>query len=147
MSSSVQAFSVPRGDFRWRWKAAPNILVQGTESAIGTTLATLAAQLQAPVCTWEPGQLFASPAPDRGTVVLRHVECLDIDQQHCLMAWLETTGEYVRVVATTSERLFDYVERGVFLDALYYRLNAVLVDLHDGQLWCDDSYESFDGLL
>jgi transcriptional regulator of acetoin/glycerol metabolism len=63
------------------------------------------------------------------------------------MAWLETTGEYVRVVSTTSERLFDYVERGVFLDALYYRLNAVLVDLHDGQLWRDDSYESFASLL
>jgi len=147
MTSSVQAFSVTRGEFRWWSEAAPNLLVQGPESAITTTLANLAAEVQAPVCSWEPGQLFSSPAPDRGTVVLRHVECLDVDQQHRLMAWLETTGESVRIISTTSVRLFDYVERGLFLDALYYRLNAVLLDLHDGPLRSDDTYEGFSSLL
>ena len=35
----------------------------------------------------------------------------------------------VQLIATTEERLFELVERGHFMEQLYYRLNIVFLDL------------------
>jgi hypothetical protein len=117
------------GELRFLWEAGSNLLLQGPESAITAALAALGSDQQ-PLWTLEADRFFAWPTPRRGTVVLRGVECLDRDHQHRLMAWLSIAVEPVRVVSTTSERLFERVERRAFLDALYYRLNTVLIDLH-----------------
>jgi DNA-binding NtrC family response regulator len=76
---------------------------------------------------WSPGILM--PAVDRGTLIVPRVDRLDDDQQRRLIYWLEKTAGSVRVIATTSVPLFVMVQRGVFLDRLYYLLNIIRLDL------------------
>ena len=45
------------------------------------------------------------------------------------MIWLDDAVGTVQVIATTSEPLFPLVERGAFLDVLYYRLNILRVEV------------------
>jgi transcriptional regulator with PAS, ATPase and Fis domain len=44
------------------------------------------------------------------------------------LTWLDADGVGVRLISTSSERLFDLVECGQFLEVLYYRLNVILID-------------------
>jgi DNA-binding NtrC family response regulator len=60
------------------------------------------------------------------------VNRFDDDQQRQLLRWIEETGGKVRVIATTPGSLFGLVERGLFLDALYYRLNTVRLEVDYG---------------
>jgi hypothetical protein len=61
--------------------------------------------------------------------VLRDVELLNSAEQRDLLVWLDEAGEGTRVISLTSAGLYPLVEHGAFLDALYYRLNVLRVDL------------------
>jgi DNA-binding NtrC family response regulator len=67
-----------------------------------------------------------------GTLILEDVAALSRDQQTALLQWLEDVGRSVQIIATDTEPVFPLVEKGRFLDALYYRLNTVLLDLRPG---------------
>jgi hypothetical protein len=70
-----------------------------------------------------------SSGADQADVVVEDVERLTLPEQCALMQLLETdrAGGCRRVIATTSACLIDRVERGTFMAALFYRLNAVHV--------------------
>ena len=69
------------------------------------------------------------PPPDRsGTVILPDVNFLSGDGQRRLMAWLDFTGGRTQVIATAAFPVWPLVTAGVFLEPLYYRLNAVHID-------------------
>ena len=80
------------------------------------------------VRTWEPGEpLVLPPVTSSGTLILHEVGALTEDDQLRLLAWLEQIDGRTRVVSTTAESLFARVEAGLFIEALYYRLNTVSI--------------------
>jgi hypothetical protein len=71
---------------------------------------------------WEKGA-----ADDEADLVIREVHALSESEQAALMRLLETASETCRrrIIATSSASVFDRVERGTFMAALFYRLNVV----------------------
>lgn len=106
----------------------PHVLITGTEEATEAAVAALMPHLQPPISCWTPD--VSLPAPNVATTMLiRDVATLSDDQQRELSSWLEQSGPgCAQIVSTTSIPLFPLVEQGVFLDALYYRLNTLLLD-------------------
>ena len=75
-------------------------------------------------------QFLAELQPREETLLIRNVDRLSASQQHQLSCKLERAAEApIRVLATTAVPLFELVTAGLFSEALYYRLNTVLVDL------------------
>lgn len=118
-------------DLRDDWKLATatrhNLLLVGSSSATNAMLVALMSHLRAPLCQFKPRAGVAVPQPTEGTLVLLDVDRLDKDQQEQLFRWLGALEGRVQVISTTSEALFPLVETGVFLTALYYRLNIVRI--------------------
>jgi hypothetical protein len=107
--------------------AHTNLLLEGQEPRLEAVLTVLTPSLSRPVTTWSQGTL--SPGEGRGTLIVPRVDRLDGDQQRQLVHWLEKTGGTARVIATTSVPLFALVQRGTFLDRLYYLLNIIRLEL------------------
>ena len=107
-----------------------NLLLNGVTGAHRDRVAASLVELQGPVSRWEPGEPLVLPsAAATGTLILHDVGLLPQDDQLRLFAWIEQTAGRIRVVCTASDSLFDRVEAGVFSEALYYRLNTLLVDV------------------
>ena len=65
------------------------------------------------------------PTDACGALVLQNVCALDRHEQAALSRWLDASRK--QVVATTVDPLFQLVARGLFDEALYYRLNTMLM--------------------
>ena len=65
------------------------------------------------------------PTDECGALVLQNVCALDRHEQAALSRWLDASRK--QVVATTVDSLFQLVARGLFDEALYYRLNTTLM--------------------
>jgi hypothetical protein len=107
--------------------AHTNLLVEGPLSQVDAIVAALIPHTLPPLTTWDG----ATPLPTghTGTVIARQVNRLDDDQQRQLLRWIQNADGTGRVIATSSGSLFGLVERGMFLDTLYYRLNILRVDV------------------
>jgi transcriptional regulator of acetoin/glycerol metabolism len=53
------------------------------------------------------------------------------EQQENLVALICRVAANIQIVSTSKSPLFPLVERGAFLDRLYYQLNVVYLDLTD----------------
>ena len=83
----------------------------------------------APIHTCQlPGSLML-PCEKRGTLMLDDVAALAIDQQVALYDWLGRQPGTIQVASVTTTPLSVRVEKGEFLEALYYRLNVVNLNL------------------
>ena len=103
-----------------------NLLLIGVNSAGRERVEIGLGPLLGPVNRWEPGeQLVLPPASDTGTLIMHEVGSLTHDDQVRLLSWLELSLGRTRVVCTTSASLYARVEAGLFIEALYYRLNTV----------------------
>jgi hypothetical protein len=71
-----------------------------------------------------PGALQL-PDGDDDTVVIGDVSALSLLQQVELYDWLDRFGESAQVLSFTSVPVWPLVERGRFLEGLFYRLNVV----------------------
>jgi hypothetical protein len=109
----------------------PNVLIAGTNETTEAIVATLLPYLRPPVHCWTPD--VSLPAPrEVTTMLIRDVATLSLDQQQALLSWLDQAGpRHAQVVSTAALSLFPLVEHGLFLDALYYRLNTVRLDAID----------------
>jgi hypothetical protein len=118
--------------------ACPNVLVTGPTDAVERSLATLWPYLEQPVCCETPDTLLSSSGDVR-TFVIRDVDRLSASQQRQLALWLErSAATRIRVVSTSAVSLFPLVAAGLFLEALYYRLNMLLLDAQPHS-WRNDS--------
>jgi hypothetical protein len=106
----------------------PNVLITGSNATTEVFVATLRPYLQNPVCDWATETALPTPC-ETATLLISDVATLSLEQQQALMGWLDraAAGD-TQVVSTTALELFPLVERGTFLEALYYRLNTVRLD-------------------
>jgi hypothetical protein len=107
--------------------AQTNLLLEGQPSQVDAILAALVPHMLPPLTTWDG----AAPLPTehRGTVIALQVNRLDGDQQRQLLRWIQNADGAGRVIATASGSLFGLVERGMFVDTLYYLLNILRLDV------------------
>jgi hypothetical protein len=104
------------------------VLIAGTLDTTAAILSTLLPYLRPPVYCWIPDASLPAPH-DVTTMLIRDVATLSLDQQHALLSWLDQAGPgRAQVVSTAVLALFPLVEHGMFLEALYYRLNTVRLD-------------------
>lgn len=103
----------------------PHALVIATNARVEVLLARLYPRLRAPVTHWWPMAGSNPPQPTTGTLVIWGVDALDRRQQQRLLEWLEHGSGEVQLISVADRPVFPLVEREAFLDALYYRLNAV----------------------
>ena len=103
-----------------------NILLEGPRVATEALLAELMPSLRTPTVALRGRRRLRIPKGSTNALVVRDVHTLSaLDQEH-LMRWLSEPGSR-QVIATTEERLFSRVARGQFNEALYYRLNVILL--------------------
>jgi hypothetical protein len=109
-------------------RRSPNLLLIGPDTATRPYLDRLMASPSVRACD------SAAPHLPRETVqdlVVRDVERLTPDGQEQLVDWLNGPGFHTRIVATSGKSLYPMVERGEFSDALYYRINMIILRLDD----------------
>ena len=106
-----------------------NVLVEGVDAETDLVVTALKSRAPVPIRHWTG----RPPDLPGGTLIVRGAEKLDARSQRALLEYLTTTrGRHpVQVVSTSSQLLFPMIERGDFLEELYYRLNTVRIDLNE----------------
>ncbi|HEY5620018.1 MAG TPA: sigma 54-interacting transcriptional regulator [Vicinamibacterales bacterium] len=113
-------------DLQIVWRQRTNMLLLGAPGATRIVLDMLELDVREPILRWRPGQPLQFPPPDRtATLILHDVDKMTCPDQHAVLRCLDQTAGKVRVVSTTVEPLWPRVQRGVFNEVLYYRLNTV----------------------
>jgi sigma-54-interacting transcriptional regulator len=106
----------------------PNVLFTEWHAATDVIMATLRPYLRPPVYCWVPDSALPEPR-EVMTLLICDVATLSLDHQRALLSWLDHAAlGQTQVVSTTALELFSLVEHGMFLEALYYRLNTVRLD-------------------
>lgn len=105
---------------------ALNLLLIGSPVATRAVLEDLRPSLAAPVVCWDA---VASDLPEDpvGSLIISDVTGLTPGHQRQLLEWLNDGPRRARVIALATSPLFPRVERGLFSDGLYYRLNTVTI--------------------
>jgi hypothetical protein len=111
-----------------------NVMLVGSADKVRLVLQTHASSLRPPVVTWSPGEPFVLPVVERtGTLILHEVGALSLHDQLQLLEWSASAVRRTQVISTTSSPLLGRVSGRGFVDALYYRLNTVYLDLNGGE--------------
>jgi transcriptional regulator of acetoin/glycerol metabolism len=115
-------------------KTQPNVLVIGPDAAIEEALHALVGVSREPVTACRAASPLVLPNPaTTGALILRDVDTLTPNGQRRLMEWLEAACGATQVLATSTGAVWPLVKAGLFLEALYYRLNVIYIDLTDGE--------------
>ena len=102
------------------------ILLIASADVCDEAFATIAHHLRSPVITRDCGSAAQSEWPQGDhTLVLRHPDRLSVEEQYALLRWMDEEGQRAHVVSIACPQLYARVEAGLFLDRLYYRLNAM----------------------
>jgi len=112
-------------------RSRPNVLVVGSSADVDRTFELMYPYLRTPIVAWVPRETRDLPSTAFRTIVIRNVEALDSTQQENLVALICRMAADVQIVSTCGQPLFPLVERGEFLNRLYYQLNVVYLDLTD----------------
>lgn len=107
-----------------------NLLVTGPDEALTRFLDSALPNLRQPVSRWVPGQCLLLPAIGQcGTLIIENAGTLPPDEQRRLFDWLTMMLGNTQIVSTTTSGLLPLVATGGFLEALYYRLNIICIDV------------------
>jgi hypothetical protein len=106
----------------------PNLLVRcpGTESERVRRMLVRSCEPPVYVCRL-PGPLEL-PSERSGTLLLENASALGLAQQVCLHDWMSHGSGRMQVISVICEPLYPMVERGQFLEGLFYRLNVVSIE-------------------
>lgn len=108
----------------------PNVLIAGPAASIAAAISEICPLLRLPITSLRIDRHVVLPlALTAGTLLLRNVAALNRIEQERLRDWLARTSDTTQVVATSTTPVFPLVERGAFLDALYYRLNMTYLEV------------------
>ena len=120
------------GDWHALVRSRAHVLVTASMDLLAGFGSACARDLEQPIA-WlsggEPLHLISSR-----TAVLTNVHLLSAADQRTLASWMRGTHE-TQVVALTPVSLFARVRTGGFDRDLFYRLNAVHLDLTDPSVW------------
>jgi hypothetical protein len=111
-----------------------NVLLEGPDTAIEVVVQRLLPHLREPVVSIQPGAAFSLPGMEIGTLVLNQVATLTIQQQMHLLEWSNTASPRPQLVSTSREPLYPRVERALFAEALYYRLNVIRIQVDSSSI-------------
>ena len=107
-----------------------NLLLVGSDGSVEKFVDALRRDFRQPVAVWRPDcRLVLPPLSSSGTFILQDVGAIPHDDQRRLCDWLGATAGRTRVVSTTRQPLFQLLEAGTFLEALYYRLNVLCFEV------------------
>jgi hypothetical protein len=106
-----------------------NLLLTGRPLAIEYLLNGFEIDFAEPITSWDPGEPLVLPLVEGGTIFLRNVGAMPLDDQQRLLQWLNAAMGRTQVISTTTRSLIGQVLAGDFNDTLYYRLNTVSVDV------------------
>jgi Sigma-54 interaction domain len=120
--------AIQAGDWNTLISTRANTVVVGTEEAALRVWTAVWPSLQKPI-HWVEGERLALPRLSAGTLILQGADAMNQSAQQRLFEWLEGDARATRILTTTRRPLFDLVEEGGFLEALYYRLNMLLLIL------------------
>ena len=117
-----------------RYRVAPvlraNVLVVGPDDALKRLLDAVLPSLREPISRLAPGHSALLPAVGEcGTLIIENVGALPLHDQQQLFDWLTATVGRTQIVSTTASTLLPLVETGAFIEALYYRLNIICIDV------------------
>lgn len=122
---------VAHDDLRLMGMPRVNMLFIGADDVVWRLLGTQL-QLASPIVTWQPGDTFNLPEVSAArTMVIRELGQLTEADQVRLLDWLDRAKGSTQVVSTSGTSLVGRLAEGAFINALYYRLNTVCVDLTD----------------
>jgi hypothetical protein len=111
-----------------------NVMLVGSPDMVHVVLQTHMPSLHKPVVSWSPGDPFVLPIVERtGTLLLNEVGALSLHDQLQLLEWSASAMRRTQVISTTSLPLLPRVSARGFIDALYYRLNTVYLDLNGAE--------------
>ena len=127
------AFLRPELHLEWSiiTTAHHNLLIVGTPAENATMVQAVERYLQQPIARCQPQPGAALPEPAEGTLIVSEVTRLDPAQQTQMLEWMNRVRRDVQVVCTSSQPIFRKVLSGAFLSELYYRINALRLDLSD----------------
>ena len=137
MSAANETFVAHREDRRLAELVAilrrsrPNVLVVASSADVDRAFELMYPYLRTPIVAWVPRETRELPAISFRTLLIRDVEALTAEQQENLIALICRLAANIQIVSTSKSPLFPLVERGAFLDRLYYQLNVVYLDLTD----------------
>jgi hypothetical protein len=106
-----------------------NLLLIGPDAATRGFLAPLMASLALPVVYCDGAQPEFPNGPV-GSLIVCDVGRLTRAHQQQLLEWLNDRSGSARVIATSTRPVFPNVQRDLFSDDLYYRLNTVMLQLN-----------------
>jgi len=109
----------------------PNVLVVCPATEADWTLERMRPCLRLPIAFWSPRENPTLPSRPFRTLVVRDADRLEVIEQEHLAALVNQTAGDAQVISMSSGPLFPLVQRGAFLDRLYYQLNVVYVELND----------------
>ena len=112
-------------------RSRPNVLVIGSSTDTDRVFEVMYPYLRSPIVAWVPRETRDVPTASFRTLVIRDVDALDSTQQENLVASICRLAANVQIVSTSRTPMFPLVQRGAFLDRLYYQLNVVYLDLTD----------------
>jgi hypothetical protein len=104
-----------------------NVLLEGPSAVTKAVVSLLHPRIGKPIAWHHPPDRLGLPSADTGALILTDVAALSGDDQKRLLDWINDEGSQTRIVSMTERRLFALVESGVFNEALYYRLNLILL--------------------
>ena len=102
-----------------------NVLVNCHDSAIAPAVAEISALCGRRLWTSLVPGVLELPEHDGETVVIGDIAMLTLRQQLDIYDWLDRFGATSQVLSFTSAPLWPLVQRGRFLECLFYRLNVV----------------------
>jgi hypothetical protein len=108
--------------------ARPNVLLVGPPSSVKRLLDAIIPFCRPPIVESQ-GTRLTLPPPPIGTLVLQGADQLSAANQHRLHHWLLDADSSLQVISTASSPIFPLVQRKLFRDALYYRLNVMCLNV------------------
>jgi hypothetical protein len=119
------------GEWRMLRAARPNILIIGADEAVSPAVSAIVGVLPGAVARLAPN----APPPHDGVaemLIMPDIAELTAERQREWLAWLDSVeGRRPQIVATSAVPLYPLVVSELFLEALYYRLNTILLDAQE----------------
>jgi hypothetical protein len=110
-----------------------NVLVHAPAAVAGEVINALRSQLRPPILVALPGRPLPLGSIDEGgTLVVYDIPDLTAADQQRLLVWMDRVPRRLRrtrVISTATRSVVPLIEWGIFRADLYYRLNALYLDV------------------